>query len=57
MHGMEKYSQHRLETIEGRAPPFLRNALRDGGPVSGGKHYQSLKAGSTTYRIHLFVKD
>ncbi len=57
MRGMEKYSQHWLDTIERRAPSFLRNTLRDGAPVPGGKHYQGLKEGTTTYRVHLFVKD
>jgi fatty-acid O-methyltransferase len=57
MRGMEKHSQHWVDTIERHAPSFLRNTLRDGAPVAGGKHYQGLKAGTTTYRIHLFVKD
>jgi fatty-acid O-methyltransferase len=57
MRGMEQYSQHWLDTIERRAPSFLRKSLRDGAPVAGSKHYQGLQAGTTTYRIHLFVKD
>ena len=57
MRGIEKYSQHWLDTIERRAPSFLRNTLRDGAPVPGGKHNQGLKEGTTTYRVHLFVKD
>jgi fatty-acid O-methyltransferase len=56
MRGMEKHSQHRVDTIERHAPSFLRNALRDGAPVAGG-NYQGLKAVTTTYRVHLFVKD
>jgi len=43
MRGMEMHSQHRVDTIERRAPSFLRNTLRDGAPVA--------------YRVHLFVKD
>jgi fatty-acid O-methyltransferase len=57
MRGMEKHSQHWVDTIERHAPSVLRNTLRDGAPVAGGKHYQGLKAGTTTYRVHLFVKD
>jgi SAM-dependent methyltransferase len=57
MLGMEKYSQQWLDVIDRNAPSFLRSTLREGAPVPGGRHYQGLKEGTTTYRIHLFVKD
>jgi ubiquinone/menaquinone biosynthesis C-methylase UbiE len=57
MRGMEKYSQQWLDAIDRHAPSFLRSTLRDGAPVVGSKHYQGLQAGTTTYRIYLFVKD
>jgi hypothetical protein len=57
MRAMEKYSQQWLDAIGRHAPSFLRSTLRDGAPVVGSKHYQGLQAGTTTYRIYLFVKD
>jgi fatty-acid O-methyltransferase len=57
MRGMENYSQHWYDVIERNAPSFLRSSIAEGLPVEGSRHYQGLKAGTTTYRIHLFVKD